>query len=417
MSRSTRSTRPTRSARARIGFRLGAAFAVVAASASPAAAQTAVLDKSVTVNGQGSSFMSNLVEQCKADVKTKLGINIGYSPTGSGAGRAGFATGSVDWAGSDIPFTAAETAKVKQPFVYVPLAGGAVAVAYRLKGVTDLRLSAATIGAIFSGRVARWNDKVIAADNPGVKLPSTPVRVVVRSDSSGTSNVFSAYLAAASGGTWSKGALSTFPVPSGNGIAQKGSDGVANYVQGGQGEGAITYTEVSFARERKLPVAKILNAAGSAVAPDSKSVQTALGAAKVNADHTLTVDFTTKAPAAYPIVTAAYAIAPTKLSEKKADVLRAFLTYSVTGCQTHADRLGYAPLPKNLVAAAQQAIGAINPERSRHPPSPGEVTRAHPRAPAPFHRRSPPVTRDGVVVRGGFLRFGSITGPTQGASS
>jgi phosphate transport system substrate-binding protein len=232
----------------------------VSVGTSVALAQTAELDKNVTVNGQGSSFMSNFVDLCKADTKTALGINIAYQPSGSGAGRAGFIAGNIDWAGSDVPFTSSELGSLKgKAFKYVPITAGGVAIAYRLNGVTELKFTAPTLAKIFLGQAPRWNDEAIAKDNPGVSLPDTPMRVVVRSDSSGTSNVFSDYLSVASKGAWKAGPVNNFPVPSGNGIAQRGSDGVTNYVQGGQGDGAITYTEVSFATERKLSIAKVVN--------------------------------------------------------------------------------------------------------------------------------------------------------------
>ncbi len=118
-----------------------------------ASAQTAQLDTNLTVNGQGSTFMSNFVELCKADVKNALNINIGYSPTGSGAGRSGFISGNVDWAGSDVPFTASELQNLRnKPFRYIPITIGGIAVIYKLPGVNDLRLSGPTLGKIFSGR-------------------------------------------------------------------------------------------------------------------------------------------------------------------------------------------------------------------------------------------------------------------------
>jgi phosphate transport system substrate-binding protein len=323
-------------------------------------AAEAALDKSITVNGQGSSFMSNFVDQCRADVKNDLGINISYSPSGSGAGRAGFIANNVDWAGSDVPFTSTEIGELKdRKFAYVPITSGGVAIAFKLKGVTSLQLSAPTVAKIFSGKIARWNDAAIAKENPKVKLPKTPVKVVVRSDSSGTSSVFTEYLTAIAAADWKGGVQKTFPVPKGNGIAQKGSDGVTNYVQGGQGEGAVTYTEVSFATERKLTVAKIINASGKAVGPDATAVQATLGASKLNADGTVTLDFATKNAAAYPISTAAYAIVPAKIDAKKAAVLKAFLNYALTGCQDKGAKLGYAPLPNNVADAGLKAVDTV----------------------------------------------------------
>jgi phosphate transport system substrate-binding protein len=338
------------------------ASALALVSAPVAMAQTATLDSKVTLTGAGSSFMANFMEQCKADVKSGLKINVTYQPSGSGAGRTGFISGTTDFAGSDVPFSKAELGKLKdKKFVYIPVAAGGVAVMYKAPGVKDLKLSGPTLAGIFAGKIAKWNDKAIAKDNPSAKLPSETIRVIVRSDSSGTSSVMSSYLSAAGGGAWSKGTTATFPVPAGIGIAQKGSDGVANYLSGNQGNFSIGFAEVSYAKERKLDVVQVVNGAGKPTAPTAAAVSSALGDAKTAADGTLTLNFATKKADAYPISTAAYVIAPTKLDAKKGDVLRAFLTYTLGGCQAKAEGLGYAPLPASLRAAGLTATDQINP--------------------------------------------------------
>jgi phosphate transport system substrate-binding protein len=335
--------------------------AAVSCFASPANAQTVSLDTSITVAGAGSSFLSNFVEQCKADLKKAYDINVTYQPSGSGAGRSGFIGGTTDFAGSDVPFTSNEAGSVKKPFVYVPLTIGGIAIVYKVPGVDSLRLSGPTLAKIFSGAAAKWNDAAIEKDNPGVTLPAETIRVIVRSDSSGTSNVFTDYLETAGGGNWKKGNTSTFPVPAGTGIAQRGSDGVTNYVAGEQGNFSITYAEASFAVERKLPVASVVNNAGEAVKPDAKAVTAAIADAKVNDDGTLFLAFNTPKPDAYPISTTSYLIAPTTIDAKKGDVLRTFIANALGACQTKAAGLGYAPLPKNIVDLGNAALAKINP--------------------------------------------------------
>jgi phosphate transport system substrate-binding protein len=337
--------------------------AIFVANAMPEAnAQTVVLDKEISVTGQGSTFLSNFIEQCKADIKKNLGVNITYQPTGSGAGRNAYASGTNDFAASDIGFTTSELPAAKaKPFVYIPIAIGGVAVIYKVPGVTDLKISAPTLAKIFNGQIQKWNDDALGKENPNVTLPNEIIRVVVRSDSSGTSNVFSDYLASAGKGMWTKGATSNFPVPSGNGIAQKGSDGVSNYVAGSQGNFAITYAETSFAEERKLNIAKIINAAGNAVEPNTENVSEAMSAAAVNDDGTLLLNFNATNPKAYPISTTGYVIAPQSISTAKGDVLRTFLTYSLTGCQDNIAKAGYAPLPASLQKLGLAAVAKINP--------------------------------------------------------
>jgi phosphate transport system substrate-binding protein len=349
---------------ARRPLAFAAAFALVApiAAAAPASAQTATPDKSITVSGQGSTFVSNFIEQCKTDAKNEFGINVTYQPTGSGAGRSAYLSGANDFGGSDVGFTAAELERAKsKPFVYIPVAIGGIAVIYKVPGVSDLRLSGPTLAGIFSGKIQKWDNDAIARDNPNVRLPSETIRVIVRSDSSGTSNVFSDYLATVGKGAWTAGATSNFPVPAGNGIAQRGSDGVSNYVAGAQGNYAITYSETSFAEERKLPVAKVINASGNAVAPDAQGVTDAMSAAALNDDGTLFLNFQAPGAKAYPISTTAYLIAGQAMDKAKGDVLRTFLTHAVTACQKTATKVGYAPLPQNLVNLSLKNIDKINP--------------------------------------------------------
>ena len=336
-------------------------LALGALGAVAAQAETVTLDKGVTVSGGGSTFVSNFVDQCRADLKTELGVNVAYQGIGSGAGRSGFIAGTLDFGGSDVPFTSTELPTLKNKFVYIAFAAGGIAVTYKLPGLTDLKFSAPTLAKIFAGSILKWNDEVIAKENPGANLPDQVIRVVVRSDSSGTSNVFSDYLSTAGKGGWTKGAQSTFPVPAGNGIAQKGSDGVTNYLAGDQGNYGITYAEASFATERKLAIGKIINTAGNAVMPDPANVSEAIAAATVNDDGTLLLNFNVTAPKAYPISTTAYLIASQSMDKAKADVFRTFLNYGLNGCQKKAEKVGYAPLPANLVKLGMDALAKINP--------------------------------------------------------
>jgi phosphate transport system substrate-binding protein len=344
------------------GLLIGSFVAAVALIPNVAIAQaTATLDKNVTVAGAGSSFMSNYVEQCKADVKKALDINITYQPSGSGAGRTGFVSGTTDFAGSDVAFTKAELEKLKTPFVYIPITIGGIAIIFKVPGVTELKFSAPTLAKIFSGQIAKWNDDAIAKENPGATLPGETIRVIVRSDSSGTSNVFTDYLDTAGGGNWKKGITSTFPVPAGTGVAQRGSDGVTNYVASEQGNFSITYAEASFAIERKLSIASVVNAGGNTVKPDAKNISSGMSDAKINDDGTLFLNFNTTKSDAYPISTTAYLIAPQTMDGKKGDILRTFLTYALGPCQSKAEGLGYAPLPKNLADLGLAAVAQINP--------------------------------------------------------
>ena len=370
-----------------------------------AQADTVSLDKGITVSGGGSTFVSNFVDQCRADLKTELGANVAYQGIGSGAGRSGFIAGTLDFGGSDVAFTSAELPTVKNKFVYIAFAAGGIAVTYKLPGVTDLKFTAPTLAKIFAGSILKWNDDAIAKENPGASLPGEVIRVVVRSDSSGTSNVFSDYLSSAGKGGWTKGAQSTFPVPAGNGIAQKGSDGVTNYLAGDQGNYGITYAESSFATERKLSIAKIVNTAGNAVTPDPSNVSEAIAEAAVNDDGTLLLNFNATAAKAYPISTTAYLIASQSMDKAKGDVLRTFLAYGLNGCQKKAEKVGYAPLPANLVKLGMDAVAKINPGSGDVPTigaavaaTPTTVAAATAATTAPPAATSAPTTKKATVT-------------------
>ena len=311
-----------------------------------------------SLSGQGSTFVANFLEQCKADAAKSGGPSVTYQSTGSGAGRSGHIEGTIDFAASDVPFSAEEKPKADaRPYVYIPIVSGGVAVIYNVPGVTNLTLSGPTLGKIFTGKIVSWNDKEIAAENRGVKLPKLVVRVVVRSDSSGTSNVFSRYLSIAAAKEWTKGATNNFPVPAVVGIGQKGSDGVGNYVAGPQGKGSITYAEVSFARERKLSVAKIVNAAGKAVLPDATAVTESIAESPVAADNVIATDPLAKGAAVYPIAAVAYLILPR--TSPKAVELTSFATSVLGPCQAKATSLGYAPLPKSVVDIAIKTLRSV----------------------------------------------------------
>jgi phosphate transport system substrate-binding protein len=372
------------------------ALPLAALTIGSAQAQTAVLDKGLTVSGQGSTFVSNLLEQCRVDAKNEFGINVAYQGTGSGAGRNAYIAGTNDFGASDVAFPSVEVEKAKsKPFVYVPVAVGGIAVIYKISGLTDLKLSGPTLAGIFAGKIQKWDAEPIVKDNPGVNLPSDIIRVIVRSDSSGTSNVFSDYLGTVGKGAWTAGTTSNFPVPAGNGVAQRGSDGVTNYVAGSQGNFSITYAEASFAEERKLPVVKVINAAGNAIAPEASSITEAMSAAAVNDDGTVLLNFQTPSPKAYPISTTAYVIAPQTMDKAKGDILRTFLTFTVGACQKKADKVGYAPLPANLVKLGTDAIAKINPGSAAVPLAAGAApapAASVPAATVPVSATSAPTT-------------------------
>ena len=178
------------------------------------------------------------------------GQSLDYTANGSGAGISEFIGNQTDFGGSDSPLSKDEYTKAGQrcgsPVWNLPVVFGPIAIAYNVNGVTSLNLDGPTAARIFNGGITIWNDPVIQALNPGVTLPAEPIRVVFRSDESGTTDNFQKYLDTASNGAWGKGAGKTFKGGVGEGAT--GNDGTSKAVKAT--EGSITYNEWSFAQRK-----------------------------------------------------------------------------------------------------------------------------------------------------------------------
>lgn len=314
-----------------------------------------------TLSGQGSTFQQNAELQWISDYQKKCsGAQISYQGTGSGAGKAAFGNGTADFGGTDSLPKASEQSAADQrcapgKAIVTPIVAGAAVLTYNLQGVNNLVLDAPTTAKIFEKKITTWNDPAIKALNPGTSLPNTPIVPVVRTDKSGTTNIFSSWLAADAGSAFTLKAGETVSWPSGV-QAAKGSDGVTTVVK--QNAGGITYTELSFAKERNLDTAKIVNPAGQAVAASGASVSAALKTAKVDTskgDIRVTPDYATTDPAAFPLASPSF-ILTCNQGNKNAALLKGYFTYALTDGQSVLDSLGYAPLPASL---NQQALAQV----------------------------------------------------------
>ena len=212
--------------------------------------------------------------------------------------------------------------------IHLPMVVGPIAVVYNVSGVTNLQFKPATIAGIFSGKITTWNDPAIAADNPGVKLPSTKITPVHRADSSGTTDNFTKYLTKTAAGAWTFDHDKVWHAPGGD--AEKGSDGVSKFIA--STDGSIGYDEWSFATLNNLNMAKIFNGAGewSTLTADSAG-KTIAGAQTVGTgnDLQMTIDYTTTTPGAYPIVLVTYEIVCDKGNPAGSlNLLKSFLGYT-----------------------------------------------------------------------------------------
>jgi len=335
----------------------GPARTVAAGDGTPAAGCAAG-----SVSGQGSSAQTGALHTWIKRYQVACpDAAVSYASVGSGAGVRAFLAGTGDFAGSDSPLTGADAARAAQrcggaPVVHLPLVAGPVALAYNVAGVDALRLRPATVAAMLSGVATRWNDPLIAADNPGVALPATPVRPVHRSDRSGTTDNVTRFLAATAGPAWRFGGGSTWPAP--GGTAAKGSTGVSAVVA--RTDGAIGYVEASYARFHHLAVARIGNGAGEYAELTDAAVTRAVDEARIpgtGGDLRLELDHATTAAGAYPLVLVTYEIV---CGARVPPLLKSFLAYAASEAgQRDVARLGYTPLPTGLRSRVATAVAGL----------------------------------------------------------
>lgn len=342
------------------------------------------------VSGAGSTWSANAIQQWIANVR-QYGMTVDYADTGSSDGRAQYANGTVDFAVSEIPFGledgASQEAIPSRKFAYMPIVAGGTSFMYNLKiggaQVTSLRLSGDVVARIFTGKITEWNDPAIQADNPGLTMPATRITPVVRSDGSGTSAQFSAWMLARHADIWREFCgqvgrnpctqTSNYPVPPGSSFVSKaGSNGVSGFVRQPQSEGSITYVEYSYAKNAGYPVVKVLNEAGYYVLPTAQNVAVGLLGAAINTDESNPRTYLTQKlegvyanqdPRAYPLSSYSYMILPTTVdgtfTAEKGKTLGDFAYYFLCAGQQQADVLGYSPLPINLVEAGLEQVRRI----------------------------------------------------------
>ncbi|MFJ3757479.1 phosphate ABC transporter substrate-binding protein PstS [Streptomyces sp. NPDC090080] len=352
--------------------------------------QSASADSYTPIAGAGSTWAENAVDEWRRAVN-QYGMRISYAGTGSSDGRRQFLSGTVDFAVSDIPFQTNPTdgSAAERPgsgsYAYMPIVAGGTVFMYHLtvngKRVTNLRLSGDVVTKIFTGAVKTWDDPTIKADNPGLQLPHRTIVPVVRSDGSGSTAQFTMWMANQHKALWnaycakvgrsgSCGQTSYYPTVSGM-IAQSGDLGVAGYVAQNYGEGAIGYVNYSYALNAHYPVAKVLNHAGYYTEPTPQNVAVSLLKARINTNKS-SADYLTQQldgvyndsdKRNYPLSSYSYMILPLKVqgtfTEDKGKTLGAFSYYFMCQGQQQAPKLGYSPLPINLVQAGFDQIRRI----------------------------------------------------------
>ncbi len=331
-------------------------------TSSTASASAASSGASGTLSGAGSTFAAPVYEQWGSELSP---LTLNYQAVGSGAGITSLETKTVDFGASDPPLKPADFTTLAKvgPAIQIPMFFGAITVSYNLPGVAaGLKLNGPIIADIYLGTIKTWNNSQIAAINPGVKLPSTAITVIHRSDSSGTTDGFTTFLSAVDP-TWKTkvGAGKDVQWPVGTGA--KGNAGVAGAVQ--QTTGAIGYVEQAYALEHKFTTADVKNAAGNYVAPTLASTTAAATGLAVPANLGIQVVNPT-APTAYPIVSQTFIVSyqdPCKAGvpggQSAADALVKFLDYGLSAGQAILSQAYYAALPPSLLAKSKAAVATI----------------------------------------------------------
>ncbi|MGZ8995049.1 MAG: phosphate ABC transporter substrate-binding protein PstS [Rhodospirillales bacterium] len=310
--------------------------------------------------GAGASFPFPIYSTWFKDFSKKYDdATIDYQAKGSGAGIQDFINRTVDFAASDAAMTDEEIAKVKGGAVLLPMTAGEIVIAYNLPGnPQNLKLPRDVYPAIFAGEITRWNDPKIAAANPDIKLPDMPITVVRRSDSSGTTFVFTQHLAAVSDSfKQNVGVGTTVQWPkSDKFVAAPKNDGVTATIK--QTPGTIGYIEYGYAKLTKATTALLENQAGNFVGAGGEAGPAALSEAEFDENLIAWVK-DPKGADAYPITTFTWMLFYKDQDDKKAAALRDMVEYGLTDGQKIAEQMGYVPLPEPVIAKIRDAKQAI----------------------------------------------------------
>ena len=283
-------------------------------------------------------------------------VRVNYQSLGSGAGVRQVSDGVVDFGATDEPMSAQQLERSPTRLVHVPTTVGAVTFAFNVPGRRKLALTGELAADIFLGKVSRWDDERVRAQNPGAALPSEPIIVVHRADGSGTSAALTTYLSRHNE-TWKTtvgaGTSPRFPV----GIGAKGNEGVTALIRATPM--SIGYVELVYARQSDLATAQVKNPAGRFVAPTLDAVERAaksVSAASATSDAPVVL---LDAPdeGAYPIAAVSYVVVPADAHGRpNAEALAKFLWWAVHDGQSFARDLDYVALPAPLVARAEREL-------------------------------------------------------------
>ncbi len=309
------------------------------------------------LNGSGASFPAPLYNKWFKDYSKQTdGVRVDYQSKGSGAGIRDFVNETVDFAASDAAMKDSEIEKVKKGAILLPMTAGEVVLSYNLDGVKELKLPRDVYPEIFMGKITKWNDPKIVAANPGVKLPDSKITVVVRSDSSGTSYVYTNHLSAINAEFKETIGAAKSPAWTGSNIVKAPkNDGVTATIK--QTPGSIGYIEYGFAKLTKSPTALLQNQKGMYVEAGGETgaaalATTAFPEGNLPASDVPDLRAWSTDPAgeeAYPIASFTWLLVYKDQEDDKAAAIRDLIKYMVTTGQKSSEAMGYIPLPQNVI--------------------------------------------------------------------
>ena len=333
--------------------------AAIALAGLPLAAGSVGAAAGPRLTGAGATFPYPIYSKWFDMYKEKTGIEINYQSIGSGGGIQQVKAGTVDFGASDAPLSNDRLKEMPRKVVHFPTVAGALALAYNLPGWNGtLKLTPELVTGIYMGKITTWNDKRIAAANPGVEMPAAPILAVHRSDGSGTTFIFITYLSAVSS-EWKElvGANTSVSWPAG--VGGKGNEGVSGVIR--QTPGAIGYIELAYAKQNQLPVALVRNKSGKLVEPTLASTTAAVAAAApMLAKDVRTPIINAAAPDAYPIAGLTFLLVyQDQKNPVKARALADFINWAIHDGQEVAESLDYARLPEAVVKLNEQNLRTL----------------------------------------------------------
>jgi phosphate transport system substrate-binding protein len=284
-------------------------------------------------------------------------IQINYQSIGSGGGIRQLLAGTVDFGASDGPMSDEQLGQAKFKILHFPTVLGAVVPTYNIAGVSgELNFTQKAIAGIFLGTITKWNDPEIASANSGAKLPAEDIVVIHRSDGSGTSYIWTDFLAKISGDWKSKVGNAATSVNWPVGLGGKGNEGVSGLVK--QTPNSIGYIELIYAVQNNIAYGKVQNAAGKFVKADLAGVTAAAAASAKTLPEDFRVSITNApGPNVYPISSFTWLLIPAQIQDSsKRDAIKGFLAWMLTDGQNYNEGLTYARLPKEVIEKETKAI-------------------------------------------------------------